>query len=268
MVSVMHVSTAQLPPGGGDDVIVTTGDAVIMLDGASAFTPVPVPASVYADSLARDIARIMGTRPGGDLRGILADAITATAHNLDLRPGASPSSTVIIFRRAGNYADCLVLGDSLAVLAGQAITDGRLARIGQGIRERYRERLTDGHGYNDEHRHLLRELQREQARWRNRAGGYWIAEADPGAAEQALATQYPADSVPWAVLATDGAYKTMTHLGLADWSALHDASAQDLADLLQQCHSWEASDDPDGQKLPRAKRHDDKSLAVAEFSRI
>ena len=245
--------------------IVTTADAVIMLDGASAFTPVPVPAPVYADHLAHDIARIMGTRPGGDLRGILADAISVTARDLDLRPGASPSSTVIILRRGGSYADCLVLGDSLAVLAGQAITDNRLARIGQDIRERYRERLTDGHGYDDEHRHLLRELQHEQARWRNRTGGYWIAEADPGAAEQALATHYPAESVPWAVLATDGAYKTMTHLGLADWSALRGSSSQDLADFLQQCHDWEASDDPDGQKLPRAKPHDDKSLVAAEF---
>ena len=62
----MHVRTTQLPPGGGDDAIVTTADAVIMLDGASAFIPVPVPASVYADHLAREITRIVSTRPGAD----------------------------------------------------------------------------------------------------------------------------------------------------------------------------------------------------------
>lgn len=264
----MHVRTAQLPPGGGDDAIVTTADAVIMLDGASAFIPVPVPASVYTDHLARQIAQLTDTRPGGDLRGILADAITDTASDLDLRPGKSPSSTVMIVRHAGSYTDCLVLGDSLAILAGQAITDDRLARIGAGIRERYHERLADGHGYGDRHRQLLRELQHEQARCRNRAGGYWIAEAEPAAADHALVARSPADSVPWAVLATDGAYKTMTHLGIADWPALRNASDQVLADMLKQCQTWEASDDPDGQKLPRAKRHDDKSLAVAEFSRI
>ncbi len=165
------------------------------------------------------------------------------------------------------YADCLVLGDSLAILAGQAITDDRLSQVSPDIRERYRERLAEGHGYDQQHRQLLRNLQQEQARQRNRPGGYWIAETDPAAADHALVTRSPADSVPWAVLATDGAYKTMPQLGITNWSALHNASDQDLADILARCQSWEASEDPDGQKLPRAKRHDDKTLAVAELSR-
>ena len=263
----MRITAAQLPPGGGDDAIVTTGQAVIMLDGASAFIPVPVPASIYAGHLAQQLAKIMNDQPEGDLRGILADAITATASDLNLRPGKSPSSTVIIVRQTGGYADCLVLGDSLAILAGQPITDDRLAEVGRKIREQYRGRLSEGYGYDQEHRRLLQGLQREQARHRNRPGGYWIAEADPQAADHALVTRYPAEAVPWAVLATDGAYKTMTHLGLADWPALCQASRQDLADMLQRCQTWEAIEDPDGRKLPRAKRHDDKSLAVAELSR-
>ena len=266
-MSAVRITTAQLPPGGGDDAIITTGDAVIMLDGASAFIPVPVPASAYADHLARQIARLTDDRPGGDLRGILADAIAATARDLDLQAGKSPSSTVIILRHSGEHADCLVLGDSLAILAGQAITDDRLSHVSPALRERYRERLAEGHGYDQQHRQLLRELQREQARQRNRPGGYWIAETDPEAADHALVTRSPADAVPWAVLATDGAYKTMPQLGITDWSALRNASDQDLADILARCQSWEASEDPDGQKLPRAKRHDDKTLAVAEFSR-
>lgn len=159
----MDVTAAQLPPGGGDDAIVTTGQGVIMLDGASAFIPVPVPASVYAEQLAQQLAKVMDTRPEGDLRGILADAITATAHDLDLRPGKSPSSTVIIVRQTGSYADCLVLGDSLAILAGHPVTDDRLAEVGRQLREQYRGLLCEGHGYDQEHRRLLQELQREQA---------------------------------------------------------------------------------------------------------
>ena len=73
-----------------------------MLDGASAFIPVPVPASAYADHLARQIARLTDNQPGGDLRGILADAIAATARDLDLQAGKSPSSTVIILRHWGS----------------------------------------------------------------------------------------------------------------------------------------------------------------------
>jgi hypothetical protein len=263
----MDVTAAQLPHGGGDDAIVTTGQGVIMLDGASAFIPVPVPAAVYAEHLAQQLAKVMDARPEDDLRGILADSIATSARDLELQPGKSPSSTVIILRRVGAYVDCLVLGDSLAVLAGHPVSDDRLAEVGRQLREQYRGRLTEGNGYDQEHRRLLQELQREQARHCNQPGGYWIAEAEPQAADHALVARCPADTVPWAVLATDGAYKTMTHLGLADWPALCQASPQDLADLLQRCETWEAVEDPDGQKLPRAKRHDDKSIAVAELSR-
>jgi hypothetical protein len=75
----MDVTAAQLPPGGGDDVILTFGQAVIMLDGASAFIAVPVPASVYAEHLAQQLAKVIDARPEGDLRGILADSIADTA---------------------------------------------------------------------------------------------------------------------------------------------------------------------------------------------
>jgi hypothetical protein len=258
----MQVSSAQLPPGGGDDTIITGDSYLIMLDGASAFTPMPVPAVVYADRLGRHIASRLDTQPGRELRGCLADAISHTADDLELRPGHSPSSTVIIFRLAGDNAECLVLGDSLAVLAGRSITDDRLSRIRPDLRERYRQRLADGRGYDSEHRRILAELQTEQARRRNQPGGYWIAETDPGAADHAILVTSHAESLPSVVLATDGAYRTMSYLGLADWPALRDATTGDLARLLGRCQSWEADEDPSGQKLPRAKCHDDKSLAT------
>jgi hypothetical protein len=39
VVSAVHVRMAQLPPGGGDDALITTGDAVIMLDGRRRSSP-------------------------------------------------------------------------------------------------------------------------------------------------------------------------------------------------------------------------------------
>lgn len=131
--------------------------------------------------------------------------------------------------------------------------------VGRQFREQYRGRFAEGHGYDQEHRHSLQELQREQARHRNRPGGLWIAEADPQAADHALVTQYPVDTVPWTVLATDGVYKIMTHLGLADWAIVCQNIRQDLTDILERCPTWEATEDLDGHKLPRARRRDDKS---------
>ena len=53
----MRISTAQLPqPPRGADRVVATGNAVVVLDGASAIEPVGVPPSVYADHLGASIA--------------------------------------------------------------------------------------------------------------------------------------------------------------------------------------------------------------------
>ncbi len=200
-----------------------------------------------------------------DLRGLLAEAITHTALLLGLHPGEAPSSTVTILRQTGSHVECLVLGDNLVVMPGCTITDDRLAHLGGAERQRYQTHLRTGHGYDAKLRQLLTGLQSQQARHRNQRGGYWIAEADPEAAKHARLSRYPITSVPWAVLATDGAYKTMIHLGIADWPALRNASSSDLAQLLKRCQSWETNEDPNGQKLPRAKPHDDKSLAVVNL---
>jgi hypothetical protein len=72
-------------------------------------------------------------------------------------------------------------------------------------------------------------------------------------------------TAPWAVIATDGAYELMTQLGINDWGKITAASREDLERLLRQCQDWEDLEDPTGQRLPRAKKHDDKSLAVVTF---
>lgn len=263
----MRVATAELAGRGhSDDRTFTTDNAVIMLDGASAFVPVPVPAATYADTLGRKLRDRLMVEPAAELSDTLATAIAATADRLDLAPGESPSSTVAIARAHGDRFDLLVLGDTQVALPGEIIRDDRLADLGFSASRKYRERLTNGSGYDDEHRALLRELQTEQAKHRNRNGGYWIAEADPAAAHHAITTHRPISGVPWLILATDGAYKTLEHLGLADWPRLAAASSDQLAELLAQCHQWEAEADPSARELPRAKRHDDKSLAAVTIT--
>jgi hypothetical protein len=95
----------------GDDRLYITNDGVVMLDGASAFEPVPVNTSDYVDALSDYLTDHID--PETDLRTTLRDAISTTAADLNLRPGWSPSSTVTIFRRTGDYAECLILGDNL-----------------------------------------------------------------------------------------------------------------------------------------------------------
>jgi hypothetical protein len=260
----VQVTTAQHPdPAASDDRIFVASNAVIMLDGASAFVPTDVPAADYVDGLGSAIKDNLIEEPTGDLADVLAGAIQRTADRLDAgRGAAAPSSTVAIARlRPDETIDVLVLGDTQVVTPHRTIRDDRLNNVGANRRAAYQARLAAGNGYDEQHRSILQELQREQLRRRNQPGGYWIAEADPSAAQHALTARLSAASTPWLVLATDGAYKPLGHLGLDDWPRLARLDSAALRDLLDRCQRWEAHDDPDGIDVPRAKRHDDKSVA-------
>jgi len=262
----MRVAAAQLPPmHASADKIFTTGNAVIMLDGASAIEPVPVAPDIYADALGTHLRDHLDADPAADLVEVLAAAIADVTAHCGLRAGHSPSSTVTIVRHHGDDLDVLVLGDNLVVLPPAAVSDDRMDRLDLAARRAYRQRLAAGYGFDDEHRRTLRDLQAAQAGLRNRAGGYWIAEADPRAAHHAVTRRFPVADVPWAVLATDGAYEPVRHLNIDDWAHLATLTSTGLHDLLSQCQDWEATVDPLAQDLPRAKQSDDKSLALATF---
>ncbi|MEV5299645.1 hypothetical protein [Amycolatopsis methanolica] len=248
------------------DKIFVTPHAVILLDGASAFVPVPVPASAYADYLGRFLADALTVDPAADLQEILAEGIKATAAHYDLRAGESPSSTVTIARERDEHLDLLLLGDNTVILpGGEILTDDRIDRLDLEPCRTYRERLAAGHGYDDEHRALLRELQRQQAQYRNKPGGYWIAETEPAAAHEAVLLTRALKSATWGILATDGAYNTMTHLGFTAWPAYATAEAGHLTAMLRFCEHWERERDPGGRALPRAKLQDDKALVTARL---
>ena len=85
------------------------------------------------------------------------------------------------------------------------------------------------------------------------------------AAAKAVTGAFAADFGRWAVLATDGAYRPMVHLGLDDWKSVAARDSRQLQELLNHLERWEADDDPDGIHLQRAKRHDDKAIAVISF---
>ena len=263
----MRTAAAQLPePPHGADRIVVTGNTVIVLDGASAFEPASVPPGEYASRLGTAIAAALAVAPEAPLASVLGEAITATAAELGLDDEAGcPSSTVAMARLANGALDLLALGDSY-IFYGTGpgtgtLTDDRLAGLHLPQQRQYRERLAAGGGYGDAHRDLLRALQRGQRLRRNRPGGYWIAAADPAAASHALALTLPATAETWAVLATDGVVNTARHLGLDDWPALARSGPAALARLLRHCQDWEQHTDPDGQRFPRSKRHDDKAIA-------
>jgi hypothetical protein len=225
MVKTMHIARAQIPSTDqSDDRIVVAPHAIAVLDGASAFVPLPVQAASYADALGKRLIDLLATEQHTDLRTLLSNAIGHVAAQLGLRPGHSPSSTVSIVRERGKRVDVLVLGDSPVIVgtreAAHLIVDKRLDQLPTPERDLYRERLTTGSGFDEQHSALLADLQHHQAQYRNRTGGYWIAEADPDAATHANCYSFSRDSVNWVIVATDGAADPLQALGLDDWHAL------------------------------------------------
>lgn len=266
----MRVQTAQLPhpPAGADRVVITPG-AVIVLDGASAFGPAAVSPAAYADQLGTEIASAINASPAGPLTRILATAITATATALNLPDDDGPSSTVAIARVGKGTADLLLLGDSYIAYRSASttavLTDDRLDHLELPQARLYRERLAAGSGYGPAHTATLQELQAGQRARRNVPCGYWIASADPEAAAHAITLTLPTASLEWIVLATDGAVDTARYLGLDEWEAIARYDQAELASLLQRSYQWEENVDPDGRQCPRAKRHDDKAIAVVRL---
>jgi hypothetical protein len=262
----MQVHTAQLPGAEASaDRVIVTPDAVIVLDGASTFVPVDVEPGTYAETLGRNIAAELHQAAGTPIADAVAEAIRRTTEKLALRPGASPSSTVAILRARPDAADLYVLGDS-PIHYGighreHSLTDDRLSAVAAPEREHYLAQLRAGHGFDDAHRAALVQLERAQQQARNVEGGYWIAETDPAAAHHAITSTVERDKIDWAVLATDGAADLIEHAGHR-WHriALYDTPQLDA--LLARIHEWENASDPHGRHLPRAKRHDDKTIAA------
>jgi hypothetical protein len=257
---VYTVASAQLPePPEGADRIFIAPNAVIVLDGASAFGPANPDPAAYVECLGSHLRYALTSDPRADLPDALAAAIETTAVELELTPGLAPSSTVAIARWIDDRVDLLVLGDSQITTPLGTVRDNRLDSIGVSERSEYQSRLAAGHGYDDEHRALLVALQTVQATHRNRSDGYWIAEADPRAAVHAITATHAVSDLPWLVLATDGAYLPLDHLGI---EVEPTNTPDELAALLRRCARWEATSDPHGTDLPRSKRHDDKTLVA------
>lgn len=170
----MEISTAALPaaPGSGQDEHASAEDLVIVLDGATAFDPTTADASAYVDCLPERLVAALAAQPSMDLADGLAAAIAATTTDLlGLSPGTAPTSTVALLRPRGDVLDLLVLGDSAIHLATpdgvKRLSDDRLASVTPNVRASSQQRLSDGHGYDSDHRALLNELQRHQATARN-----------------------------------------------------------------------------------------------------
>lgn len=267
--SLTPVISAATRPGESvnQDRYFISSNTVVVLDGASTPETTAHDGGWYADTLGRDLIQRAFEWKDTDLRDCLADAIETVTARAGFVPGESPSTTVTVFRWNENEAEALVLGDSPVVIdtfhGVEVVRDDRLANVAQDLRRRYGDYLRQGHGYDDRHTQHLRQLVEAERAARNRPGGYWIAEADPAAARHAIVRTWPVTELRAALIITDGTAQGVDLFGQPPtWNeALSIAHQRGLGTLLQHVHDLEAHD-PDGQRWPRSKPHDDKTAVL------
>lgn len=264
------VETATLRGAGrtNQDAVIVSDRAVAVLDGATSWLPQAPDrdGGWYSRRLAALLLPTLDTdRPLVDLLG---DAIAQMADTYGLTAGHGPESTVTVSRWDADSVELLVLGDSPAVVElvdeqPAYLLDDRLQRVGADARAAYREHLRAGHGYGPDLNELLAQLQRDEFAGQNDPGGYWIAASNPDAARHALTRSWPIAAIRSVTLLSDGAAAGVDEYRQpATWQeALTDLHRHGPARFIADVHTAEASDS-DGRRWPRAKRHDDKTIAV------
>jgi len=82
----------------------------------------------------------------------------------------------------------------------------------------------------------------------------------------ALTDTAPRDGLHRAAVLSDGATRLVDRIGLLDWSRFLDTLAEQGPDMVIQRVRAAEDSDPDGQRWPRGKRHDDASAAFCQLT--
>ena len=237
----------------------STDDVVVVLDGATVRTDTGCEHGVpwYVQHLGP--ALINGAAGRRSLTQVLADAIrvVAAAHpGCDLTHPGTPSASVGMVRAVDDVVQYLTLGDVSLVLDLEdelrVITDDR---ISQTALEQRKEADRYPIGSPDKQRALLAMKPVELAA-RNRDDGYWIAAADPAAADHAITGDVPFTRVRRLGLASDGAARAVA-FGLVNWREALDLAPEVVIEQVRKAERH----DPKGIKWPRNKASDDATLA-------
>ncbi|WP_326945828.1 hypothetical protein OG439_40920 [Amycolatopsis sp. NBC_01307] len=242
-------------PRPTEDHVVVLDNAVLLLDGATSSDPSLPPGGWYAERLARRLADDLRTTPEADLTDVLTTAIAVVTAENELRPQRSPSSTVAAVRWLDDRVDALVLADSPVIGFGDSrdfgtqgvdvVSDDRLAGL------RRRGMLQTG---------------ADVRRRRNAHDGFWVAEADPGAAAHSVRRSWPRADVDAVLLASDGVSIGVDQYTLFDWREVLATTRAKGPDAVLDAVRTAEKQDPDGDRWPRPKRHDDQALVLVDFA--
>lgn len=257
----LTIRTAERP--GGDrpteDRIFQTDNVIIVLDGATqAFTLERTGAWIAQETGQRLIAAFE-REPNIELRALLRGVIQAMADDYDLVAGQSPSATVSITRFNAETIEVLVLCDSPVVILG---TDGEITEVRDDRLARISDAFRRPPGLRDMTQPVWIEGMKRFETYRNQPGGFWCVSASPEAADHAIIREFDPEKTAALMMMTDGVSAGIdSYQTPPTWQEAFEIAKPDPNALINLVHETELTD-PDANKWPRGKTHDDKALAL------
>lgn len=260
-------SLASSVDGENEDWYSASPHLFVVLDGATARTSTGCVHGIswYAAHLgaalsegAHDI-----TRPLPQVLSAGIDRVANLHPSCDLSHEGTPSAAVAMVRIQNDRAEYLALGDVSVVLDTVAgivtVSDERVSQT--AVAER---RAADMHPIGSpEKADAMVRMKRAELAVRNRQGGYWIAAADPVAADHSLIGRIAISELRRFAVVTDGAARIVSPFEELSWEGLLDlAEVESPEAVLRKVRALEASD-PLGVRWPRNKRSDDATIALA-----
>jgi hypothetical protein len=116
------------------------------------------------------------------------------------------------------------------------------------------------------HKEALSRLVACQTETRNTEGGWWVAASEPEAAYHAQTLSVPTSVVRRVAVLSDGATRPVDQMGIYQWAEYLDMlDKRGPAGLISHVRKIE-TDDPEGARYPRTKRHDDASIVYGAIT--
>ena len=173
-----------------------------------------------------------------------------------------PSSTLVAASVAGDLVDIVSLGDSpvfISLIDGSLVTmsDSRIAELDQAAVDAMVDRSRGRAMTGVQKRAAVNDILLANRQLKNKPDGYWILDPTGVALDHFNVMQFSVEDVDYVCAMSDGLERAFDLFGLADPAAfLAKATRESFDELLVRLRAEERQD-PDFDRYPRLKMHDD-----------
>lgn len=255
-----------------EDYVAVGSTYAVLLDGASGITGTRV-LPHHSGSDAQWFSHFVGGRICGYLdasRGVI-DSIRLAVDDSRVFIGEygvtdnedlHPSSTLVAVSVAGDLVDIVSLGDSpvfIGLKDGSLVTmsDSRIAELDQAAVDAMVNRSRGRAMTGVQKRAAVNDILLANRQLKNKPEGYWILDPTGVALEHLNVMQFSVEAIDYVCAMSDGLERAFDLFGLADPAAfLADLTRESFDELLVRLRAEERQD-PDFDRYPRLKMHDD-----------